>query len=124
MIIVVAADEGPYPKGYGGDQGTFDWATAPDEALLIKYGILQAFHLPDDLPAEPAVPQTISPVNTFRLLFDRLFGMDLPLLPDREYTSRDWPHAFDLTDVTDRLSAAEAAADGGKHTAPAASPAP
>ena len=56
---------------------------------------------------------TISPVNTFRLLFDRAFGVDLPLLPDRDFTSRDWPHAFDLTDVTDRLSAAEAARTAG-----------
>ena len=100
-VIVIAADEGPYPPGYGGDQGTFDWATAGEDALRIKYGILDAFYLPT--PGEPAVPQRISPVNTFRLLFSRLFGMDTPLLPDRAYTSLDWPHPYDMTDVTDRL---------------------
>jgi hypothetical protein len=101
-IIILAADEGPYPPGYGGDKGAYDWATAPDEALRIKYGILDAFYLPTGMDA-PHIPDVMSPVNTFRLVFDRAFGMDLPLLPDRSYTSLDWPHAYDLTDITGRL---------------------
>jgi hypothetical protein len=124
-VVIIAADEGPYPKGYGGDQGSYVWETAPDDALLIKYGILDAFHLPDDVADEgPTIPQDITPVNTFRLVFDKVFGMDLPLLPDRQYTSRDWPHAFDLTDVTDRIAEAEAAHDGAPVASPAASAAP
>jgi hypothetical protein len=100
-IVVIAADEGPYPPGYKGDKGDLDWDTASPEALRIKYGILQAFYLPT--PGEPAVTDTISPVNTFRLIFDRAFGAGLPLLPDRSFTSRDWKHPFALTDITDRL---------------------
>lgn len=100
-VIIIAADEGPYPPGYLGDRGPFDWAAAPDEALTIKYGILQALSLPET--GEPPVPDGLSPVNTFRFLFARLFGADLPLLPDRAFTSREWTHPYDLTDVTDRL---------------------
>lgn len=119
-VVIIAADEGPYPKGYGGDQGTYSWEAAPDDALLIKYGILDAFHFPDDVAAnEPQVYQSISPVNTFRLVFDKLFGMDLPLLPDRQFTSKDWPHAFDLTDVTDRVAKAEAEWKGEPMPSPA-----
>ena len=106
-VIVLAADEGPYPPGYRGDQGDIDWDTASGEALRIKYGILQAIHLPDDV--EQAIPSTLSPVNTFRLILSRLFGADLPLLPDRAFTSRDWAHPYALTDVTDRLPAASPA---------------
>jgi hypothetical protein len=50
--------------------------------------------------------------------------MDLPLLPDRQYTSRDWPNAFDLTDVTDRITDAEAARRGAATPGPGASTAP
>jgi hypothetical protein len=121
-VVIVAADEGPYPPGYGGDQGTYDWETAPPEALLTKYGILQAIHLPG---AEPgAIPEDLSPVNTFRLLFSRLFGEDLPLLPDRSFTSRDWTHPYDVTDITERLAAAGAAPGPDAAPSPAASPTP
>ncbi len=103
-VIVIAADEGPYPPGYGGDQGTYSWESAPDDALRIKFGTLQAIRLPETVAAkDPPIPAGMSPVNTFRLLFDRLFDADLPLLPNRSYTSRDWKHAFDLTDVTERI---------------------
>jgi hypothetical protein len=124
-VIVIAADEGPYPKGYGGDQGTYSWETAPDDALLIKYGILDAFHFPDAVAGNgPEIPASISPVNTFRLVFDKVFGMDLPLLPDRQYTSRDWPHAFDLTDVTERITNAKAARSGAPSPTPGATAEP
>ena len=51
-IIVLMADEGPYPKRYEGNpqiQGPdpdFDWSSITDEELRIKYGILHAMLLP------------------------------------------------------------------------------
>jgi hypothetical protein len=106
-IIVVAADEGPYPARYevDRDRGSavegFDWSTATDEEIAIKFGILNAFYLPgapDDL-----VYPTITPVNTFRLLLSQYFGADLPLLPDRTLAppaSGTGP----LVDLTERLN--------------------
>jgi hypothetical protein len=49
------------------------------------------------------VPATISSVKTFRLVFARYFGADLPLLPDRPFTSAGKLRPYALTDVTDRL---------------------
>ena len=76
------ADEGPYPKRYEGNaliQGPdpdFDWTTATDEELRIKFGILHAMFLPGIDDAQ--VPKTLTSVNTMRFLFDAYFDADLP----------------------------------------------
>jgi hypothetical protein len=86
-IIVLTADEGPYPKRYEGDpamQGPdpdFDWSTVTDEELRIKFGILHAMLLPGI--DEDEVPDSITSVNTWRFLLDTYFGAGLPLRPDR-----------------------------------------
>jgi hypothetical protein len=46
-------------------------------------------------------------VNTFRLIFGAYFGADLPLLPDRSFTSAGKYRPYDLTEITDRLPTAE-----------------
>jgi hypothetical protein len=45
-----------------------------------EYKILNAYYLPDD--GYDSLFSTISPVNTFRLIFDQYFGTSLGLLPD------------------------------------------
>lgn len=47
--------------------------------------ILNAYLVPDDMTAQ--LYPTISPVNSFRLLFDTYFGTDMGLLEDVSYTS-------------------------------------
>lgn len=47
--------------------------------------ILNAYHLPDGGSAD--IYPTITPVNTFRVIFDRYFGASYPLLPDQSYFS-------------------------------------
>ena len=46
---------------------------------------------------------TISSVNTFRLVFDDYFDANLPLLPDRSFTSRSKHRLYDMTEITDQL---------------------
>lgn len=101
-IIIIQADEGPYPPPYSRDTIHYDWSTATLDQLEVKFGILNAMLLPGVDPE--VVYPTISSVNTFRLLFDQYFGADLPLLPDRIYTSAGKLRPYDLTDVTDRLT--------------------
>lgn len=100
-IIILQADEGPYPRDYARNTVTYDWATATTDELEIKYGILNAMYLPG--VEAPELPPTLSAVNTFRLIFGAYFGADLPLLPDRSYTSAGKFRPYDLTDITDRL---------------------
>lgn len=100
-IIILQADEGPYPRDYARNTTEYDWATATTEELEIKFGILNAMYLPAGEVSE--LPPTLSSVNTFRLIFDRYFGADLPLLPDRSYASAGKLRPYDLTEITDRL---------------------
>jgi hypothetical protein len=100
-IIVLQADEGPYPARYNADTTTFDWAGASDAELAMKYGILDALYLPG--VADPGLYPSITPVNSFRLILSAYFGTDTPPLPDRIFTSKSKHRPYDLTDVTDRL---------------------
>ena len=101
-IIILQADEGPYPAPYARNTITYDWSTATSEELEIKYGILDAMYLPG--PEAPVLPSNMSSVNTFRLVLGAYFGADLPMLPDRSFTSASKLRPYDLTDVTDRLA--------------------
>ena len=58
--------------------------------------ILNAYHLPGD--ASRLVYDTISPVNTFRLILSEYFGADLTLLEDRSAYS-PFDHPFQFTPV-------------------------
>jgi hypothetical protein len=82
-VIIVQADEGPYPS-YLEDKTRHDWTTATLEEREIKFGILNAWYVPNarDIGLYPEV----SPVNTFRLLFNAYFDTDLPILPDESFT--------------------------------------
>jgi hypothetical protein len=48
--------------------------------------ILNAYYLPDAQGRSRLYP-SISPVNSFRVIFNAYFGADLPLLPDKAYRS-------------------------------------
>ena len=89
-IIIIQADEGPYPKNYNHK----NLLELSSEALKQKFGILNALYLPD-IP-NTALYEDMSPVNTFRIVLDHYFGADFRLLPDREYTLSD-------QDITDKV---------------------
>lgn len=74
-----------------GDHG---WA---DRNAEDKMSILNAYYLPGDDP--PKLWPTITPVNTFRVLFDSYFGGAFGKLDDRSYFSHD-DDAFNFQEVT------------------------
>jgi hypothetical protein len=103
-IVIIAADEGPYPDRYAANQVGFDWGIATPDELETKFGILNAMYLPGEAPADaPAPYPSMSSVNTFPIVFNRYFGTDLPLHPDRSWSSASWVRPYDLTEITDRL---------------------
>ena len=71
--------------------------------LEEKFGILFAMRVPGaDLEAE-GFHDAITPVNTFRIIFNARFGTDLPPLPDRTWSHTDNRHFYDFFEITDRL---------------------
>ncbi|MBA2528564.1 MAG: sulfatase-like hydrolase/transferase [Euzebyales bacterium] len=103
-IIVVQADEGPHPLSFlrtPDPEKQYSWAQASDAEVAEKLRILNAYYLPG--VEDPGLYDTISPVNTWRLLFDIYFGAELPLLADRSYIFRDGRHVYDFIEVTRRV---------------------
>ena len=102
-VIMLGSDEGPFPARYRADEWGFNWRDASDEELEQKFNILFAMRVPGaDLDAA-GFHDAITPVNTFRIIFNARFGTDLPLLPDRSWAHEDLTHFYDFFEVTDRL---------------------
>ncbi|HUT32492.1 MAG TPA: hypothetical protein VNE39_03345 [Planctomycetota bacterium] len=99
-IIVLQADEGPYPLDFRSDRDDFDWRTATAAQFRQKFGILNACYAPR-LPPGALYP-AITPVNTFRVIFRHYFGAGLEPLPDTIYAFVDRLHMYKLHDVTDK----------------------
>lgn len=92
-IVIIQSDHGPttilgHPLG---------WVRPPSEdGLRERLSILNAYYLPDggkDLYAG------ISPVNTFRVIFNIYFGTSYQLLPDKSYYS-DYSRIYEFLDVS------------------------
>ncbi len=99
-IIIIQADEGPMPMKY---PVPFDlaWSRASDDTIREKFPILNAYFLPD-LKENPIYPN-ITPVNTFRIIFNTYFNAKYPLLPDKNYAFEDKENYYKFIDVTEKL---------------------
>ncbi len=86
-IIVLQGDHGP-------------WLQTREKRMWI----LNAYYLPGR--ADKLYPQ-ISPVNTFRLIFDSYFGGQYGLLEDVSYFS-PVPKLYDFSEVSNRCKSSEA----------------
>lgn len=109
-VIILQGDEGPYPPGT--DHDAFDWRQASPTLLREKSGILNAYHLPG-VPPNEMYPE-ISPVNSFRLVFARYFGAELPLLPDRTFRHASDMQPYLLDDITSVLRSSESFVSGNR----------
>jgi hypothetical protein len=102
-VVMLQADEGPFPARYDLDDWSFEWEQATSAELEQKFGILYAMRVPGaDLEAAGFTDDR-TPVNAFRIIFNARFGTDLELLPDRVYAHTDLRHFYDFIDITDRL---------------------
>lgn len=114
-IIVIQADEGPFPERFEAEGAGFSWTDeATDEELHEKFGIMSAFYLPD-LPGmraeEAGLYPSITLVNEFRVILNHYFGAEYELLPDRNWAWRTQQDIYDLVDVSDRVRAMVTSSD-------------
>lgn len=69
-----------------------------DHGPSADMGIFNAFYLPGD--GRSHLYASMTPVNTFRLIFDVYFGTELGLLEDRSYSSTD-AHPYQFTQLAE-----------------------
>ncbi len=94
-IIILQADHGP-ASIFGKRE---EWLTNySEEGVKERSSILYAVYFPDQ--DYEKFYSTITPVNTFRIVFNKYFGKDMELLDDKTfYTS--YEAVYDFKDVTD-----------------------
>lgn len=91
-IIVLQGDHG---------SGAFtDWSSIDRTCLKERMSILNAYLLPGG--EESYLYSSITPVNSFRVVFDAYFGTNFGLLEDKSYFSL-WESPYDFIDVTNRI---------------------
>jgi hypothetical protein len=101
-IIVLQSDEGPGPVGWNPNtRAHYDWTTAPQDVMLEKFRILNAYYLPGI--SDPGLYENISPVNSFRKVFNLYFDAGFEMLPDRSYVFRNELEPYRFIDVTERV---------------------
>lgn len=99
-IIILQADEGPRSERFFQDTSIL-WKYSTKEEFRVKTGILSAYYLPSI--DEAIIYPSITPVNTFRLIFNHYFGENYTLLPDQVFAHQDYHHPYALWEITQLL---------------------
>jgi len=99
-IIVLQADHGSASTWW--NTGSSGWDEHPTELMLReRMGIFNAYYLPSG--GNSLVYDSITPVNTFRLIFNLYFDKQFTLLNDKNYFSI-YSNPYEFVNVTDILS--------------------
>ena len=104
-VIVLQADEGPYPKQFRGPMSPEDYydpLELPQAQMKQKFGIIASYYLPDTQAAEVATIN--SSVNVFRFVLNKYFGYSLDILPDCQLATGNKFNLYNYTAVNDRLT--------------------
>lgn len=102
-VIILQADHGP--------GSVLNWNDPEPDDLAERFAILNAYRIPGK---RSSLPESVSPVNSFRLLFDQLFETKCGLLADRcwfstiakpwRFYDADSPDEYAKTDARLRVS--------------------
>ncbi|MBN1451411.1 MAG: sulfatase-like hydrolase/transferase [Anaerolineales bacterium] len=91
-VIIIQGDHGPGLLLMNGD--------TPDNCLWERASILNVYYFPENKTG--ALYPSISPINSFRTIFNTYFGTSFDLLPDKTYYSLfELPYNF--LDITDKV---------------------
>ncbi len=91
-VIVIQGDHGPFSL-------FASWDNPSDPALRERYSIFNVYYLPGG--PDNALYPGITPVNSFRVVLNHVFGTRYPLLPDRNYMS--FFRHYSVKDMTSRV---------------------
>jgi len=87
-VIIIQSDHG---TAFGGN-------AYEEDNYLERMGILNAYHLPRG--GNENLYESITPVNSFRVVLNRYFGTDLELQPDTNFFTNTDVGKFNFKDVT------------------------
>jgi hypothetical protein len=96
-IIVIQSDHGP--------QSGMDFESVERTDHYERMGVLNAFYVPSDVPI--AIDDSISLVNTFRVIFNGLFDARLEVLPNRQFFTT-WSKPYQLIPIPEERMAPRA----------------
>jgi hypothetical protein len=108
-VIILQADEGPWPEKYareevtaiGRDASKVDWSAVSPGDLREKMAIFSAIYAPSIRPA--SLSPEITPVNTFRFILRSYFNVAIEPLPDRFMVYENETNLYHFKDVTEIL---------------------
>lgn len=89
-IIIIQGDHGPGLL--------FNFDSVEESCLKERASILNAFLLPQ--AGSSSLYETITPVNSFRVILDTYFGTQLDLIEDESFYST-WLRPYDLINITE-----------------------
>lgn len=93
-IIIIQGDHGP--------GSTLDFSVLENNSCFKeRQTILNAYYFPDG--NYDTLYESITPVNSFRIVLNKIIGLDLDLVADKNYFSL-WNTPYDFIDVTDKLN--------------------
>jgi len=93
-VIIVQSD-------HGSDFNNFDWDNPTDEMIKQRMTNLSTYYFPNG--GNEHLYEEITPVNSFRLLFNVYFNSTYPLLEDKIYWS-SYSKPYDFRDVTELVN--------------------
>lgn len=94
-IIIIQSDHGP--DFQMSDSITYGKKMPSDDFIRARMRILNVFYFPNG--GNKIIPEDITPVNSFRYLFNYYFKTNFEILDNYNYYSPDY-RIFDFTDVT------------------------
>lgn len=89
-IIIIQGDHGPGAH--------LHWGSLEKTIPAERFSILNAYYFPDQ--DYQLLYPSISPINSFRVVFNQFFDGSFALLPDRHFYS-SWSFPLDFVEVTD-----------------------
>ena len=92
-IIIIQSDHG--------ERIGVNWDNPTKEMIRQVFNNLNAYYLPND--GRSSLYDNITPVNTFRVIFNEYFDADFELLDDRHYWISSDQEPYDMKNVTEIL---------------------
>ena len=99
-VIVLQSDEGEYLGGGNMFQRNY-WRKRSSSEMKARMKIFNAYYVSPN--ARKKLYPSISPVNTFRLIFREYFDSKVPMLPDKSFAYADKKHPYDIFSVAEKL---------------------